>query len=136
MKKILIVEDEPDIRRITNKYLVSEKYEVVEAENGLHGLELAYQVKPDLVICDINMPVLDGYGLQEQLAANPKTANIPVIFLTALPDRAIDQLDQWHNCTFLAKPYTRTELLSAVQLYLEDKWLAHFDDPPTPVALG
>jgi CheY-like chemotaxis protein len=120
MKKILIVEDDSDIRHITKKFLASENFEVLQAENGLHGLELARQSLPDLVICDVNMPFLDGYGLLDQLASNPITALIPFIFLTGLPDRAIEQDKKaWANCQFLSKPFTRTELILAVHSSLK-----------------
>jgi diguanylate cyclase len=119
MTKILIVEDDSLIRHLIKSFLSLENYDVTQAEDGLQGAELATLICPDLIICDVFMPNLDGYGLLEQLATNPLTASIPFIFLTGLPDRTNAQISPlWANCIFLGKPFTRKELLNNVQATL------------------
>jgi CheY-like chemotaxis protein len=83
MKKILVIEDEPDMRRNLTTILRLEKFLPLPAENGSIGLELAKKERPDLILCDVMMPELDGYGVIAALRANADTAAIPFIFLTA-----------------------------------------------------
>ena len=84
MSKILIIEDQPQMRRNLAFILEMEKFEVVVAENGRQGIELARQKQPDLVICDVMMPEQDGYAVLQTLRAEKTTANVPFIFLTSL----------------------------------------------------
>ena len=81
MKKILLIEDNLEMRENTAEILELANYEVVTAENGKVGVEKAKAVLPDLIICDIMMPELDGYGVLYYLGKDPKTAAIPFIFL-------------------------------------------------------
>lgn len=82
--RILIVDDEPDIRRIANLSLRKMGgHETIEAENGMDALRLAAEHKPDLILLDVMMPLMDGPTTLAALKQNPATANIPVIFLTA-----------------------------------------------------
>lgn len=83
MLKILVIEDNREIRENISELLELEGYEVIEAENGKTGLQLAYQVLPDLILCDIMMPVMNGHEVLEQLKQQTFTAAIPFIFLTA-----------------------------------------------------
>lgn len=113
--KILIVEDEADIRENLALLLRMEGYEPLEAGNGLTGLALARQYLPDLILSDVLMPELDGYGFLEALRADPVTASIPFIFLTGKTDRA--QRRRGMNLgadDYLGKPFTRDEILDAV----------------------
>src|SRR5436190_22776268 len=87
MKTILIIEDNNDVRENTAEILELSNYRVLQAENGKLGVEVAQKMKPDLIICDIMMPVLDGYGVIHLLNKNPDTASIPFIFLTAKSER-------------------------------------------------
>lgn len=96
MARILIVEDEREIRANLRRFLVLEGHEVLEAQNGVRGLELASSGGIDLVLCDVLMPELDGFGVLQRLRAAPHTATLPFIFLTASAEaevvaRAMDQ---------------------------------------------
>jgi CheY-like chemotaxis protein len=86
MKKILIIEDNPDIRENTGEILSLANYQVLTAENGKIGVDMATKEKPDLIVCDIMMPELDGYGVLHILSKKPETAGIPFIFVTAKTD--------------------------------------------------
>lgn len=113
--KILIVEDEADIRENLALLLRMEGFEPLEAGNGITGLALARQYLPDLILSDVMMPELDGYGFLEALRADPATASIPFIFLTGKTDRA--QRRRGMNLgadDYLDKPFTRDEVLDAV----------------------
>ncbi|MEO5991651.1 MAG: response regulator, partial [Ferruginibacter sp.] len=83
MKIILVIEDNKIVRENTAEILELANYEVFTAANGKIGVELAVIHKPDLIICDIMMPELDGYGVVHLLNRNPQTSSIPFIFLTA-----------------------------------------------------
>ena len=83
MKKILVIEDEPEMCRNLTTILRMEKFHPLPAENGRVGIELAKKEKPDLILCDVMMPELDGYGVIAALRANAETVAIPFIFLTA-----------------------------------------------------
>jgi len=87
MKKILVVEDAQSLRKDIVEMLGFEGFEAIGAENGLVGVDRARQVLPDLIICDIMMPGLDGYGVLEELRKDTLTSTIPFIFLTARTDR-------------------------------------------------
>ena len=83
MKKILVIEDNNDVRENIEEILELANYEEITAENGKIGVAHAQKGKPDLIICDIMMPELDGYGVLHILSKNPVTARIPFVFLTA-----------------------------------------------------
>lgn len=87
MIKILIIEDNHDVRENTADILELEGYEVTSAENGKIGVERAKQLLPDVIVCDIMMPELDGYGVLEELNKNAQTSSIPFIFLTAKTEK-------------------------------------------------
>src|SRR5687767_6634108 len=84
---LLLIEDQAPMRRNLSLMLKMEGYTVLAAENGRAGLEVARREKPDLILCDVMMPELDGYGVLEQLRADAVTATIPFIFLTARGDK-------------------------------------------------
>ena len=86
-KKILLIEDNPEVRENTSEILELAGYDVVTAPNGKLGVEIAQNSHPDLIICDIMMPELDGYGVLHILNKNIDTAGIPFIFLTAKPEK-------------------------------------------------
>ena len=83
VKKILVIEDETALRELLEMWLTSEGYEVLGRANGVDGVEAAFCFGPDLILCDISMPRLDGYGVCAQVHANEATASIPFIFVTA-----------------------------------------------------
>ncbi len=120
MSKILVIEDELTVREIIGEMLSAEKFDVIDAENGEVGIQLAPEKSPDLIICDIMMPVLDGYGVLSALRNNVTTAVTPFIFLTA----KVSKLDMRQGIElgaddYLTKPFTRDELLGAVMVRLE-----------------
>ena len=114
-KKILVIEDEAAIRTNISLMLKGEGYTVSGAENGRRGVELAREFLPDLVLCDVMMPELDGFGVLDALRAEARFADLPFLFLTALDDRA--SMRRGMNLgadDYLTKPFTRDDLLEAV----------------------
>ena len=119
VKRILIIEDETPLRESLVEMLNFEAFEAFEAEDGLQGVALARKHRPDLVICDIAMPVLDGYGVLEQLRQDETTAHIPVLFLTARADKeAIRHGLEIGAVDYITKPFTFSELLDAIHAQL------------------
>jgi len=120
MKTILIIEDNQDVRENTTEILELASYKVLQAENGKIGVELAQQKKPDLIICDIMMPVLDGYGVIHLLNKSPVTAGIPFIFLTAKSERTdLRKGMEMGADDYITKPFSDIELLNAVESRLK-----------------
>jgi CRP/FNR family transcriptional regulator, cyclic AMP receptor protein len=115
MKKILLIEDNDDIRNNTAEILELSNYKVVVAENGKIGVEQALAHKPDLIICDIMMPVLDGYGVLHAVHKNDEIKNTPFIFLTAKTERGDFRKGMELGADdYITKPFDGTELLNAV----------------------
>lgn len=122
MKTILIIEDNTDIRESTAEILELAGFTVFQAENGKQGVDLAYQHKPDLILCDIMMPELDGYGVLYLLGKNAETASIPFIFLTAKAERVDFRKGMEMGADdYLTKPFDDIELLNAIESRLEKK---------------
>jgi len=120
MKKILVIEDEPEMRRNLVTVLRLEKYEPIAAENGRSGVELAKRQRPDLVLCDVMMPGLDGHGVLSALRADSATALVPFIFLTAKGEK--EDLRSGMNLgadDYLTKPIVKAELLRAIEARLK-----------------
>jgi CRP-like cAMP-binding protein len=115
MKKILLIEDNYDIRHNTAEILELSNYKVFLAENGKVGVEMAMEFYPDLIICDIMMPVLDGYGVLHAVQKNKLIKNTPFIFLTAKTERSdLRKGMELGADDFVTKPFSGTELLNAV----------------------
>lgn len=115
MKKILLIEDNADIRSNTAEILELSNYLVIEAENGKIGVMKAIESKPDLIICDIMMPELDGYGVLHAIQHNDMIKNTPFIFLTARTERNDFRKGMELGADdYLPKPFDGTELLNAV----------------------
>ncbi len=120
MKKILIIEDNDDIRDNTAEILGLSNYEVIVAENGKTGVEKALEHLPDLIICDIMMPVLDGYGVLHAVHKNERIKNTPFIFLTAKSERSDFRKGMGLGADdYITKPFDGTELLNAVDSRLK-----------------
>ena len=116
MKKILLIEDNKDVRENTAEILILAQYNVITAKNGKEGVELAQKEKPDLIICDIMMPVLDGHGALHLLSKNDETSSIPFIFLTAKAERSDYRKGMEMGADdYLTKPFDDVELLSAIE---------------------
>ena len=116
MKKLLLIEDDTTVRENTAELLELSDYEVVTAPNGKIGIEKALQEKPDIIVCDIMMPEVDGYGVLEALSKNAETANIPFIFLSAKTEhKDIRRGMDLGADDYLTKPFEEEELLSAIE---------------------
>ncbi len=120
MTKILVIEDEAPIRDKIVTVLEYEKYDVIDAPNGRDGVVSAQENRPDLIICDVLMPDMNGYGALAALRDDPDTSDIPVIFLTAAASRADMRKGMELGADdYITKPYTVEELLTAVRTRLE-----------------
>ena len=120
MKKILLIEDNDNIRNNTAEILELSNYKVIVAENGKIGVEKAIEHTPDLIICDIMMPVLDGYGVLHAVQKNDAIKNTPFIFLTAKTERSDFRKGMELGADdFITKPFDGTELLNAVDSRLK-----------------
>ncbi len=116
MKVILLIEDNMEICENMSEILELSGYKTIIAEDGKKGVALAIQHKPDLIVCDIMMPVLDGYGVIHMLQKNIETRNIPFIFITAKAERAeIRKGMELGADDYITKPFNGTELLNAVE---------------------
>jgi CRP-like cAMP-binding protein/CheY-like chemotaxis protein len=121
-KKILIIEDNTDIRENVVEILELADFTVFEAENGKIGVELAMKQVPDLILCDIMMPELDGYGVLYLLNKNPETSAIPFIFLTAKAEKVdLRKGMEMGADDYLTKPFDDIELLNAIESRLKKK---------------
>ncbi len=119
-QKILLIEDNIDIRENTAEILELSSYEVQTAVNGKEGVEKAMAWHPDLIICDIMMPVLDGYGVLHLLNKNDELNTIPLIFLTAKSERSDMRKGMEMGADdYITKPFTDIELLSAIESRLK-----------------
>lgn len=120
MKTILLIEDNTDVRENTAEILELSNYKVLQAENGKVGVDMAQKHKPDLIICDIMMPELDGYGVIYLLSKNKDTASIPFIYLTAKSDRNDFRKGMDLGADdYITKPFDDIELLRAVESRLK-----------------
>ena len=119
MKKILIIEDEPEMRRNLTTILRLEGFQPVAVENGRVGVEMAQKEKPDLILCDVMMPELDGYGVIKALHNEAETMNVPFIFLTAKGERTDVRSGMNLGADdYLTKPVDKAELMRAVRARL------------------
>jgi DNA-binding NarL/FixJ family response regulator len=144
MKKILVIEDEPEMRRNITSLLRYCDYEPIAAENGRLGVEAARREKPDLILCDVMMPELDGHGVLQALQTDASLARIPFIFLTAKGEK--DDLRSGMNLgadDYLTKPVANTDLVQAIEARLRRaeqqtnrEFKPDFSSPRPLVALG
>lgn len=131
MSKVLVIEDQDDIRSIICEILTAEHFNVIEAEDGHIGVLLAQEELPDLVICDIMMPEFDGYSVMTQLRQNPYIQSVPFIFLTAKASKTDLRLGMELGANdYLTKPFTRDELLGAVNAQVEKLSSQNKEHPP------
>ncbi|NWG18619.1 MAG: response regulator [Chloroflexi bacterium] len=124
MSTILVIEDEQPIRENIVEFLNLEGYEVLEADDGLAGIEMVRQHQPDLVICDIAMPHLSGYDVLLKIREDSTVATTPFIFLTARADRTFMRHGMELGADdYLTKPFTEAELLAATRAQLKKHML-------------
>jgi CheY-like chemotaxis protein len=122
MKQALVIEDNDDIREGTAEILDLAGYETFTAKNGRIGVDLAIKHIPDIILCDIMMPELDGYGVLYLLQKNPQTANIPFIFMTAKAERADMRKGMEMGADdYLTKPFDDVELFNAIESRLKKR---------------
>ncbi|MDD2851944.1 MAG: response regulator transcription factor [Desulfuromonadaceae bacterium] len=115
MNSILVMEDDPAYRSSISLVLQMEGFDVRMADNGADGITMVRDARPDLILCDIMMPGLDGYSVLETLKKNGTLADIPFIFVTALDDRADVRRGMSEGADdFLTKPFSAEELVAAV----------------------
>ena len=122
MKTVLIIEDDKVIRENTAEILSLSNYKVLTAADGKKGMQLAIEHRPDIIICDIMMPQLDGFGVIHMLQKRPETQNIPFIFLTARIER--DDIRKGMSMgadDYITKPFTEMELLTAIETKLRKR---------------
>ena len=119
MRKILVIEDNLEVRENLQEILEISGYQVLAAEDGTMGVELAIREHPDLVLCDVMMPKLDGFGVLNILSKRPETSDIPFIFLTAKTEK--EDFRRGMNLgadDYVTKPFYKDELLAVVETRL------------------
>lgn len=120
MHKILVIEDEPQMRRNILTILEMENFEAIGAENGRIGIDTIRARRPDLILCDVMMPELDGYGVLKEMRADPEIAEIPFVFLTAKGEKADFRMGMNMGADdYLTKPVIIEDLLKAVRVRLK-----------------
>jgi len=125
-RTILIIDDHDDLRENTAEILSLGGYRTLTAENGKRGVEIALAEKPDLIVCDIMMPELDGYGVLHLLRKNPETENIPLIFLTAKAERSdLRRGMEMGADDYVTKPFEEIELMNAIESRLKKYEVLH-----------
>jgi DNA-binding NarL/FixJ family response regulator len=144
MKKILVIEDEPEMRRNIVTILRMEQFQPIAAENGRVGVELAKKERPDLVLCDVMMPEMDGYAVLHALRAEADLAITPFLFLTAKGEKGDVRAGMNLGADdYLTKPVAKADLLAAIRTRLErqrqqarPQFLPNFDSATPLRALG
>ncbi len=134
MKKVLVIEDNLEVRENLAEILELSGYEVYTAENGKVGVQQARSTRPDIILCDVMMPELDGFGVLRILDQNPQTADIPFVFLTAKAEK--DDFRKGMNLgadDYITKPFDDVELLDAIEMRLKksERIKKSFDGTPT-----
>lgn len=122
MRKVLVIEDHTEIRENTCELLELEGFHPIPAINGKEGIEMAVQHSPDIILCDIMMPVSDGYEVFEELKKNTKTASIPFIFLSAsVEKKAVEAALLMGVDGYVSKPFHAHELFEEIERCLNLK---------------
>ncbi len=133
MTRILVIEDDAGIRSNILELLEAEEFEAVGAADGAAGVAEALARAPDLVLCDITMPVLDGYGVLKALSEHDATASVPFVFLSARAERAEIRLGMNLGADdYVTKPYARSDLLEAIRARLERARVRQSQVPERP----
>jgi two-component system cell cycle response regulator DivK len=115
-KKILVVEDTEDNRQILRDLLSMAGYEMVEAHDGAEGVAKAAEHRPDLILMDIQMPVMDGYEATRRIKANPDLKSIPIVAVTSYALSGDEEKTRAAGCDgYIAKPYSPRQMLAKVR---------------------
>jgi two-component system, cell cycle response regulator DivK len=118
-ERILVVEDQPDNRQIMRDLLTSAGYELIEAEDGEAGVRLAREHRPDLILMDIQLPVLDGYEATRRIKGDPELRSIPIVVVTSYALSGDDEKARAAGCdAYVAKPFSPRHLLATVRQFL------------------
>jgi two-component system cell cycle response regulator DivK len=121
MKRILMVEDTEDNRQLLRDLFAATDYQLIEARNGAEGVAVAQQEKPDLILMDIQMPVLDGYEATRRIKADPALKDVPVIAVTSYALSGDDAKARAAGCdAYIAKPFSPRQLLAKVRELLNE----------------
>ena len=137
MKCVLVIDDNADIRDNTAEILELAGYKTLTAENGKKGVEIAQKEKPDLIVCDIMMPELDGYGVLHLLRKNADTEHIPFVFLTAKTERSDFRKGMEMGADdYITKPFEDIELLNAIEVRLKKAAVLSNIYPPSPAGIN
>lgn len=132
MNSILVIDDNADIRENTAEILELAGYKTFTAENGKQGVDIALKEKPSIIVCDIMMPELDGYGVLHLLRKNHETQNIPFIFLTAKTERTDFRKGMEMGADdYITKPFDDIELLNAIEVRLKKSEILESNYLPT-----
>jgi two-component system, cell cycle response regulator DivK len=116
---ILVVEDQEDNRQIVRDLLTTTDYEVVEAENGEEALAAVAKQRPDLILMDIQLPVMDGYEATRRIKADPGLSDIPIIAVTSYALSGDEEKARAAGCDdFVPKPFSPRELLAKIRKYV------------------
>jgi len=120
MKRVLVVEDTEENRQIIRDLLTSAGYEMIEAVDGEEGVAMAAQHRPDLILMDIQLPVLDGYEATRRIKAQPELKHIPVIAVTSYALSGDEAKTKAAGCDgYVAKPFSPRQLLAKVREFLD-----------------
>ena len=120
-KRILVVEDQPDNRKIIRDVFAATGYEIIEAENGEEALAAIAKARPDLILMDMQLPIMDGYTATRRIKADPALRSIPVIAVTSYALSGEEKKAREAGCDdYIPKPYSPRELLAKVRQYLSD----------------
>ena len=118
-KRVLVVEDQEDNRRIVCDLLTTTDYEVIEAENGEEALAAVARQRPDLILMDIQLPILDGYEATRRIKADPSLSSIPIIAVTSSALSGDEEKARAAGCDdFVPKPYSPRQLLAKIRKFL------------------
>jgi len=119
-KRILVVEDQEDNRQILRDLLANAGFEMIEAEDGEQAIELAASQRPDLILMDIQLPLVDGYEATRRLKADPNLMNIPIIVVTSYALSGDEEKARRAGCdAYVAKPYSPRALLAKIREYVQ-----------------
>jgi two-component system, cell cycle response regulator DivK len=121
-RRILVIEDQEDLRHILRDLLVGSGYDVIEAGDGAEGVAKAQDEQPDLILMDIQLPVLDGYEAARQIKANPRLAATPIIAVSSFAMKGDEEKARSAGCDhYVTKPYSPIQLLRTVRTLLGEQ---------------
>jgi DNA-binding NarL/FixJ family response regulator len=143
-KRLLLIDDDPNLILLVKDFLEFRGYEVTAAENGREALDILEETIPELIICDVMMPEMDGYGFVHKVRENPRTSWVPVIFLSA-KGQSQDRVKGLNTGAdvYMVKPFEPDELVAQVESSLQQaarlmarKFSGHDNAPPLKVRAG